>query len=111
MRERPLSWLEELGLGDDDTSHFFDLASARLDAGNPQGAIEAADQAVAQFDGLRNAGIRTVALLAGAGLVALMILVVLVKQAFRLLRRNSSPTSRLETFGSSEITDVDDRVA
>lgn len=110
MRNRTLSWLEELGLGETDTDHFFDLAAARLAAGNPEGAIEAADQAVSQFGGLRNAGIRLLAIWIVAGVVGLMVLGVALKQLITS-RRKSSLATRLEALGGTEEQDLDDRVA
>ncbi len=109
LRNRPLSWLETVALGDGDTEYYFDLANARLEAGNPEGALEAADQAVAQYDGLRGAGMRTVGLWGVGALILLAVLVVLVRQALTLASKKGSPTSRLDAISNDD--EPVDRVA
>ncbi len=110
LRERPLSWLETTGLGDTDINYYFDLATARINNGNPLGAIEAADQAVEQFSGLSAAGLRTIGLRVMIGLVLLVVAGFAIRLGIALAMRRSSPTLRLDALEGGDAESID-RVA
>ncbi|MBT8249649.1 MAG: hypothetical protein KJN81_05265 [Acidimicrobiia bacterium] len=110
LRERSLSWLETAGLGDTDINYYFDLATARINNGNPLGAIEAADQAVEQFSGLGAAGLRTIGLRAVIGAVLLALAGFAIRLGIALARRRSSPTLRLDALEGGDDESID-RVA
>ncbi|NND13322.1 MAG: hypothetical protein HKO10_05105, partial [Acidimicrobiia bacterium] len=110
LRERSLSWLETAGLGDTDINYYFDLATARINSGNPLGAIEAADQAVEQFSGLGAAGLRKIGLRAVIGAVLLALAGFAIRLGIALARRRSSPTLRLDALEGGDDESID-RVA
>lgn len=110
LRDRPLSWLETTGLGDGDTNYFFDLAWARINSDNPEGAMEAADMAVEQYAGLRSDGLRIVGVRVLVAVVLIVLFAFAVRVGIGIARRRSTPTLRLDAL-SGDADDEIDRVA